>query len=371
MIKIFHVIECGELTGCGKMVAAIANRLDAKSFDVTLVYAVRPGTLPETYADVFKESVRKIYLPQLVRPPSPFKDLAALYRLWALFRREKPGVVHLHSSKAGFLGRLAAFMAGVPKVFYSPYGYSFRMADASPLARKFYYLLEKIASLSGYIVATSPAEKKSALLFAPETRVVEGYNGIDIAAYEPCYPAAASGSLLSIACGRITSAKRPEAFVRLAALAKQKFPQARFVWVGSGSKEEMSGIRAYAEQLGADNVTFTGWVSDAELNRLMRLCDIFVHYSAWDALPLAVTEAMALGKPVLASEAVEQVVSGENGYVAGDEAYLLRFFFLLAASGELRNTMGKEARRSAENKYNINTLAGELASRYSGGGKPA
>ena len=75
---------------------------------------------------------------------------------------------------------------------------------------------------------------------------------------------------------------------------------------------------------------------------------------------------MAMGKPVLASTAVEQVVNGENGYVAADENDLLRLFCLLAGSGELRNTMGKEARRTVENKYNIDLLAAKLSAKYIG-----
>lgn len=366
MTRVFHVVECGDLTGCGKMVAAIANRLPPEIFETALVYAVRPGTAPEEYEKLLNENIRRLYMPRMVRRPSPVNDLAALFGLYALFKKERPDAVHLHSSKAGFLGRLAAFAAGVPRVFYSPYGYSFRMTDAGFAARGLYYLLEMAASVSGYIVATAPCEKATALNFAPESRVIEGYNGIDVRNFEPVYPREDVSGLEVVACGRITSAKNPEAFVRLAAAARKKYPGARFTWIGSGSAAEMTAVKSYAERVVATGLAFTGWISDGELRAIMRSADIFVHYSAWDALPLAVTEAMAMGKPVLASPAVEQVLHGETGLTAADETELFDCFCRLADSGVLRNALGRNARKAAENNYNINKLVEKLADKYSG-----
>lgn len=366
MIKMFHVVECGDLTGCGKMVAAIAGRLDPAKFDVTLVYSLRGRVTRTEYEALFPAGMRKIYMPQMGRQPGLAKDLSALFRLWLLFLREKPDAVHLHSSKAGFLGRMAAFFALVPRVFYSPYGYGFRMTDASVLARRFYYLLEKVASLGGYIVGTSPHETESALKLAPPERVIRGYNGIDVSACAPAFPEGAGGQVFSVACGRIAVSKRPESLVRLAARVRKVIPGAKFCWIGSGTDAEMAGIRKYAAELGADNLVFTGWVSDSERDRLLRSADIFVHYSAWDALPLAVTEAMTLGKPVLASEAVEQVLHGESGFIAQDEEALFRYFLQLAGSPELRAGMGRRARSLAENNYNIDALVKKLSAAYSG-----
>ncbi|MDE2313904.1 MAG: glycosyltransferase, partial [Elusimicrobia bacterium] len=112
-IKIFHVLECGDLSGCGRLVASICNGLDPARFETAVVYAVRPGAGKEAFEAQFASHVRKIHLPAMVRPISPRKDLAAFLELKRLFSRENPDAVHLHSSKAGFLGRYAARWAGV------------------------------------------------------------------------------------------------------------------------------------------------------------------------------------------------------------------------------------------------------------------
>ena len=91
----------------GNQVAAICNGLDPKLFDVGLIFNARDGK-PDAYRQKAAGAARAFHVPELTREINPAKDLKALARLKEIFKTEKPDVVHLHSSKAGFLGRLAA-----------------------------------------------------------------------------------------------------------------------------------------------------------------------------------------------------------------------------------------------------------------------
>src|SRR5215475_2897270 len=86
--------------------------------------------------------VRKFWLHSLVRELRPHKDFISFLKLWSLFRRERPTLVHTHSSKAGILGRWAARLAGVPVIFHTVHGFSFHDYQPFPV-RRLYLWLEK------------------------------------------------------------------------------------------------------------------------------------------------------------------------------------------------------------------------------------
>lgn len=360
--KIFHVIECGDLSGAGRMVANICNGLDPLKFDVTLVYATRPASTPQEFESAFNENIHKIYIPDMVRSPNPRKDFSALWRLYKLFRKEKPDIVHGHSSKGGFLARFAALFAGVPRVFYSSHGYSFRMTDVSISSRIMYLLIEAIASPIGYIIVNAPNELSVAKKLA-WGKVLSYHNGIDISGFTPKYPEDTQSPNI-VACGRITPAKNPPTFVRLCSKLEKKYPEAIFTWIGGGGKEETEEMQKIIKQSGIKNITVTGWLKTEDVQQKLAQADILVHYSKWDVLPTVVSEAMALGKPVIGSKTVDQIIHGENGYIAKTEEELFDFTCKILDSWELRNQMGKKARKTIEEKYTLSRLIKQLESAY-------
>jgi hypothetical protein len=84
-----------------------------------------------------KHGIEVIDLPSLVRRISPFNDIRAFISIFLLLRRSKPDIVHTHTSKAGILGRLAAWMARVPIIIHTPHGHVFYGHFRPPLARLF------------------------------------------------------------------------------------------------------------------------------------------------------------------------------------------------------------------------------------------
>ena len=354
MLKVFQVIECGGPGGAGNQVAALCNGLDAKRFDVGLVYAVRSGE-PEDYRALCSGAKSAIHIPEFTREISPLKDLKALWRLYRLFKAEKPDVVHAHSSKAGVLARLAAKLAGVPKIFYSPRGYGFLQQDRSAPARALYRLIERCMAFIGEIVAISPSE--AALSSGGKVHVV-----CDPVLGE--FPAPAEGAedgTLVGGCGRMTYARNLDAFVVLSQRLTDSRNGLKCVWIGGGEEEEK--IRAHLQNMNMlAKVEVTGWLDAASARERMRGLDLFVHYSRWDGLPNAVLEAMALGLPVVASDLHgnrDAVVHGETGFLAKSEIELLEYSLQLIDNKALREKFGKAGRERVLKEFTLaKTLAG-------------
>jgi glycosyltransferase involved in cell wall biosynthesis len=359
VLRVIEVLECGGPGGTGNQVAAIIRGLDKARFERILVYAVRPGSTREDYEALACGADRYVFVPEMTREIAPLKDLAAWWKLYRLFCELKPDVVHAHSSKAGYLARTAAWAAGVPKIFYSPRGYSFLQQDRSELSLVLYRSLEISVSWIGTTVACSESEASLARGLLTARKVIEAPD-----AYLGDFPERAkeaSGELVVCASGRMSYPRHPEAFVRLAKRAKASGLKAKFLWIGGGELEE--SVRAMA---GA-SVEITGWLSHEKALERLRACDIFVHYSRWEGLANAVLEAMACELPVVASDLPanhELVHDGKTGWVARNEDELFARVRSLAEDERRRSSMGHAGRDLVKAEFGLGRLLEELGELY-------
>ncbi|MDE2237433.1 MAG: glycosyltransferase family 4 protein, partial [Elusimicrobia bacterium] len=365
-LKVFEVLECGGPGGAGNQVAALCNGLDPERFEVGLVYATRPGSSPQDYRAKASGARLAWHVPEMVRPISPLADARAFWRLCRLFGRERPDVVHAHSSKAGALARWAAYLTGVPRVFYTPHGYGFLQRDRGPLARAFYKAAEKACSWIGTIVAVSPSEAELARKLSwgrPVKTVCDPYLG---PWPDQPGPAAHDGVLVG-ACGRLTAARNPEAFVTLAQRLTDSRNGVRCVWIGGGELEP--DIRQRIADLNlSGRLELTGWLGEEEALRRLSSLDILVHYSRWDGLPNAVLEAMAHGLPVVVSDvpgARDAVLPGETGLIAKSEVELLECALELVDDATLRRRLGEAARRRAQDLFQLKPALARMEALYS------
>src|SRR5258705_10652319 len=135
--KVFHVITKLELGGAQKVTLMTLERLPRERYDVALI--TNPDGLLVDWAKRIP-GITRYWIPSLIREVQPVQDLATLVSLWNLFRKERPQVVHTHSSKAGILGRWAAWLAGVPNIFHTAHGFGFNDFQR-PLVRNIYIWL--------------------------------------------------------------------------------------------------------------------------------------------------------------------------------------------------------------------------------------
>jgi glycosyltransferase involved in cell wall biosynthesis len=359
VIKVFQVVECGGPGGTGEQVAAICGGLDPARFEVSLVYAAR-GTDPEAYRAKCRGAKAAYFVPEMTREISPALDLKALSRLRRLFAEHRPQVVHAHSSKAGILARAAAKAAGVPKVFYTPHGYGFLMADRPAASRALYRLVETAAARSATTVACSPSEAAHARRLGGRVETVcDAYLG-DFPEPLP------HEGLVAGSCGRLTAARNPDAWVLLAQRLTDSRNGLRLAWIGGG--EDEARVRTHLENMNlTGKVEITGWLPADDARRRLAGLDLFVHYSRWDALPNAVLEAMAAGLPVVASDIPgnrDAVAHGETGLLVRTEVELLEACQRLVDDPALRRRLGAAGRERVRREFSRDRLIAELSRLY-------
>jgi glycosyltransferase involved in cell wall biosynthesis len=349
------------------------------------------GTVPaeeasmEYLADAY--GVRPTRIPTLSRGISGVKDLAALWRLVATFRREKPLVVHTHTAKAGTLGRLAALATRVPVVVHTFHGHVFD-GYFSPFATRVFLGIERfLARYTDRIIAVSESQKRELVdvyRVAQDEKVSVIPLGFDM---DPYLRVAgrdntlrglldcSAGTTLVGWVGRLTPIKAPELFLACADRLRSRAPDLRFAVIGDGELRDQCEQFVATAQLDPI-VTFTG--SQQQLERIYADLDLLVLTSINEGTPVALLEAMASSRAFVATDVggvrdlmvgTPQEKSGfevfENGIlVPRDPEILASAVTYLTEKAELRRRMGEAGRRFVAGRFSEQRLAGDLEALY-------
>jgi glycosyltransferase involved in cell wall biosynthesis len=303
---VVHVITRLDLGGAQQNTLFCVRHHDRRRFDVGLI-AGAGGLLDDEAQSIADARVHVV--PFLKHAVSPWWDLRALLALRRLLRAAAPDVVHTHSSKAGILGRWAAFLAGVPVVVHTAHGWSFNRTQP-PSVRRTYVALERLtAGVTSRLLVVSRAGREEGLRcgIARPSRYELLRSGIEVEATRATAidrdEVRASLGLLphhllvgTLAC--LKPQKAPLDFVRAAAEAHARCDRLRFLIAGDG--ELRAEVQALIEELGlADVVRVLGWRRD--VGELLQAMDVFLLTSRFEGLPRAVVQAMAAGVPVVAT----------------------------------------------------------------------
>jgi glycosyltransferase involved in cell wall biosynthesis len=363
-IKVIHVITLLELGGAQQNTLHTVRTLDRSRFEPVLVCG-RGAILDEEAAAL---GVPLHFIPSLVRPVRPWKDALAVLALARLFRREKPDVVHTHSSKAGILGRFAAALAGVPVVVQTFHGFGFT-SEQRPWTRGFYVALERLAApFTTAFIAVSRANLDEALArgIGSRDRFHLIHSGVRLADYRslirsreplPGLPLSPEHVLVTTV-GPFKPQKNLGDFLEAAAAVHRVFPGARFLVVGDG--EGRGELEKKRRRLGLEDVVFLpGWRRDVPA--ILRRTDAFVLTSLWEGLPRALVEAMAAGLPsvVNAVDGCRDVVlEGRNGYLVPPRRPDLTAERIVALLRDRPRAelMGERARASIGDEFDIDGM---------------
>ncbi len=347
-----HILTKLELGGAQKNTLLTASHLDRSKFRPILITG-EPGFLDEEARAL--PGVEFHQIPFLVRKVRPLSDLRALFALTRLLGRLKPAIVHTHSSKAGILGRLAAWLAGVPVIIHSVHGFGFTRYQPAIVSWAFITLERLAARVTTRFFSVSEASRQLGIevgLFAADQCVVIR-SGVDLAAFRKgCVDIVAKKRELGLEPGRpvvgmvgpMKPQKAPLDFVRVAARVAKKKPETQFLYVGDG--ELRGAMEAEIAKLDlAKSFRLAGWRLD--INEIMHCLDVFVLTSLWEGLPRVYLEAMASGVPVVGTRvdgAAEVVRDGVNGYLLapGDVPGLADRVLSLLANPTQASDMGHE-----------------------------
>lgn len=303
--KVLHIVEAFGGGIFTFLVDLVNNTSD--EFDITIAYAKREQT-PEDFKSYFNKNVKFIEVTNFGRSISLKKDIKSFFEIKKIIKEENPDVIHLHSSKAGFLGRFAANGKKI-KMLYNPHGFSFLMQDCSKIKRFIYWLIEKISTIRKCtIVGCSQGEYKEALKLSKNSICIN--NGINIEKLDEetkdfKEKEVDLDNLKICTSGRIGYQKNPELFNKIA----ESFPNLQFTWIGDGELREC---------LKSPNIKITGWKTRKEVLELVNANDVFILTSLWEGLPIALLEAMYLKKICIVTDCIgnRDVIKNKiNGFV--------------------------------------------------------
>jgi len=383
-IKVIHIITRLDRGGSAQNTLLTCHELSQR-YEMVLVHGL---SLESQMTDWERQSVdsrigkaeesgvKMIPIPSLVRRIDPLQDLRAFFSLWRLMIRERPSIVHTHTSKPGILGRWAAKITGVPIIVHTPHGHVF-YGHFGPLASRFFLIAERFtASITDRMVALTEGERKDYIAFSVSNpdKITTIHSGVEIDRYMTAEVniedkkkslGLSTKGLVVGTVGWLLPIKGPIYLLNAMARIWQSHPETRLVFVGKGELEDR--LRTEASGMGvSDKVTFLGWRDD--IPEIMQTLDIFVLPSLNEGMARVLVEAMTAGRPIVASRAggiPDLVKDGQNGFLVdpGDVNGLSSAIRRLLVDKKMRDEMGRRGRTIARN-FSVEEMAQKIDALY-------
>ncbi len=319
-----------------------------------------------------------LVLDELRRNIDPWRDWRSYRSLKKLLRSLNPQIVHTHSSKAGILGREAAFAVGIPAV-HTIHGAAFHYGQ-SKIAYELYRRAEQwSARHTAHFITVADdmtAEYVAAGVATPE-RFTTVYSGFDVEPFlHPRRTAAAiraewnipEGGVVIGKIGRLFPLKGHEFIIAAAPEIVRRCPNAYFVLVGDGILRDEYEQRIAAAGL-TDRFRFTGLVQPDQIPDLLPGMDLLAHTSQWEGLARVLPQALIAGKPVVSFDvggAREVVLPGQTGYLVprDDTRGLVTAICELAENADLRERFGREGRSRLTDQFRFQTMTRRIREVY-------
>ncbi|MCF7911667.1 MAG: glycosyltransferase family 4 protein [Candidatus Cloacimonetes bacterium] len=367
--KLLHIQLLPLLSGVQNMMLSLLGGLDKAEFEIYVI-SKPGGPLEEA---IIKAGYHYVPVKSLERNFSIF-DLIAIVKLYIIMRKCKFDIVHTHSSKTGFMGRIAARLAGVPRIFHTVHGFAIH-EHQSGILNRIYMTLEKFAGrFCDKVIFVNDHEREMAVAkgILPAEKVMTINNGIAIELYKvkdaESYLAERDyeknpfiiGSVL-----RFTTQKNVFNTIAAAIEVCKKNRAIQFVFIGDG--EDFLVCKNLIDQANMNTRIFlTGWQS--RINELLMKLDVFLLFSRWEGLSISILEAMATGLPVVASDIKgnNELVDKENGIlvdVRDIDGLVAELVSLPQRTSELKS-WSIASRRRMEERFTLQKFINEYKALY-------
>ncbi|MBU1044174.1 MAG: glycosyltransferase family 4 protein [Candidatus Omnitrophica bacterium] len=375
-IKVAQVITRMDWGGSPDIVRILTQYLDKSRFEVSFICG--PSSFPTAKTQIFFKKIKDnlIEVNSLRRDINPIIDLIGFVKLYFIFKKHKFDIVHTHTAKAGALGRLAAFFAGVKVIVHTSHGHNF-YGYFNPLMSKFIVLIERfLSSFTSKIIALTELEKKDLVEFGVcQDGKIEVINTVievnaefkeDKSITVKHDLGFSKEDIIIGMVGRLEPIKGLECFIQAAIMIAKKFSKVHFVLVGEGSLRESLEANIAGQNL-SKRFTFTGWQDDPL--SYMQAMDMLVLASLNEAVGLVLIEAQSMGVPVIATKVggvPEIVKDGKSGILVepGSPAELVAAMEKLISNSTQRREMGKYAKKNISEKYSVNAFINNISQTY-------
>jgi glycosyltransferase involved in cell wall biosynthesis len=366
MVRVLHIHTLPVISGSGLNTFLTMRGLNRDIYEAALACA--PGG--KLVSLVRRHGMRVITFRNLVQPLHPVKDMLAVWELTLFLKKNPYQLVHTHNSKAGFVGRLSARLAGVPVIIHTVHGFAFH--DQEPPWKRFFYRnLERLASqwcdqmifISQPLVQWALQER-----IGNKKKMVRIYSGIELDHFHPVsedekkeirkqWRIGEHDAVIGIV-SKLWKGKGHSTLIDAFLGIKKAMEEAKLVIVGEGYLYE--SLRAQVDELGLSGaVLFTGFQEDVA--KVLASFDVAVLPSFFEGMGRVLLEAMAMEKPVVACrvggipDLVEDAVNGflvAPGQVKELEQAILR----LLKDKSLAKEMGIRGRKKITDRYSAATM---------------
>jgi len=378
-MRIVHVITRLIIGGAQENTLLTVEGLQHRYHDdVTLITGPAEGPEGDLFDRAAERNLKVEVMPELVRPIRPLVDLRAYRRLRAVFRELKPEVVHTHSSKAGIVGRAAAWHENVPAVVHTIHGLPFGPFETA-LKNRFYVALERWAARRAHaIVSVCDAMTRQSLAagVGRSDQFVTVYSGMDADAF--LHPrrerdqvrrelGLAGDEVAFATVARLFERKGHDAIVAVPRNVLASDPKVKFVWIGDGVLRDR--LVADLDRLGIRrSFILTGLVPPDRIPELLGAVDAVIHPSLREGLARVLPQALLVGRPVISYDVdgAREVVLPDTGILLEprDLTGLRRAILGLAADPEARAAMGRAGQRRFADQFHHETMTQQLRSLY-------
>jgi glycosyltransferase involved in cell wall biosynthesis len=390
-IRVLHVITRMVRGGAQENTLATVVDINGGGWESSLATGPAMGPEGSMEPECLLAGVRMLRASALIREVSPRSDLAALRQLTCLIRKERPHVLHTHTSKAGVLGRIAARRAGVPVVVHTPHGHVFHSYEGRLKTQLFVWLERACARAADRLIALTDTERREHLDLGigRSDQWTTIHSGVDFAPFD-----AARGSREAVraelglpadsivlgSVGRLVPVKGHDYLLQAIARLGARHPALHLLLVGDGPLR--GELIARARSLGlrvscscscscrnAEGPTLHVLGLRRDIPRLLAAMDLFVLPSLNEGMGRALVEAMAMELPCVASEVSgvpDVVADGVTGVLVPprDPAALARAISLLIEHPERAREMGRRGRHRVVPAFSVERMIEQLEAVY-------
>ncbi len=378
-VRVLHIITRMIVGGAQENTLLSVVGLDAMpEYEVDFISGIDKGKEGELLSQA-RETTNLIVVPEMGRSINPFSDLVAFWKLYKRIKEGRYHIVHTHSSKAGVLGRLAAWLAGTPIIVHTLHSLVFH--DYQPwLVNRAWWLAKKICEpVTDFYISVSEIIVKKALAagIAEPDRYRTIYSGMELdwflnAKFDADRVREEFGIPLDAPVvgkiARLFPLKGHDELMDAAPEIVRRVPGVRFFLIGDGILLEHLQERARGYGI-LENFVFAGLISRERIPEMISAMDIVVHTSLREGLARVLPQSLAMGKPCISFDidgAPEVVIDDKTGYLvkAFDNTALADRIAHLLEDPELRKRLGENGRAHVDPNFRTEKMVADISDVY-------
>jgi len=378
-IRVLHIITRMIVGGAQENTLLSVVGLDAMpEYNVTFISGIDKGKEGELLSQA-RETTNLIVLPEMGRSINPFSDVVAFWKLYKLIKAGRYHIVHTHSSKAGVLGRIAAWLAGTPLIVHTLHSLVFH--DYQPwIVNRAWWVTKKIcAPITDFFISVSDVISEKAIaagIDKPEQfRTV--YSGMELdwflnAQFDADKVKEEFGIPLDAPVvgkiARLFPLKGHDQLMDAAPEIVKRVPNVRFFLIGDGMLLEH--LQERAKKYGIlENFVFAGLIDRTRIPEMISAMDVVVHTSLREGLARVLPQSLAMGKPCVSFDidgAREVVINDYTGYLveAFDSVGLAESVARLLEDDDLRKKFGENGKRHVDPNFRTEKMVADISEVY-------